>query len=390
MSRAGRCGFAAALLAAAFAGPGAALAADAPRVRCATASAYAGRPLWAGDPEALGAEEFESGGALDLRVAARLDAALDDAFRRTQASGLTAALVTAEGDWSGTRGVDTSKVRRFYWASAGKTLTAIAVLQLVEEGRLALSDPVANWFPDLPNARVITVDHLLTHTAGLFSANEDLQVRKSPRYRTPRELIRIAAKHGAQFCPGEHWRYSNTGYTVLGEIVAAIEKLPYHEAVNRRVGERLGLASLRVLGPRDDAAGVARVTPADGSKPQIQPAWGHAAGGAVATAADMCRLWHALAGGRLLGAATTAAMFERLYPMFDAGTFYGRGVMLYELPAAGGLPARTWIGHSGGTPGAKAIVAFSPADQAFVAVALTGDGPAEAAAHLLLRTFAAD
>ncbi|MDX1996732.1 MAG: hypothetical protein SF066_03350, partial [Thermoanaerobaculia bacterium] len=62
---------------------------------------------------------------------------------------------------------------------------------------------------------------------------------------------------------------------------------------------------------------------------------------------------------------------------------YGRGVMLYDVA---GL---RWLGHSGGTPGAKAVVAYSPADDAFVAVALNTDGPAEAVANLLLSKLRA-
>jgi D-alanyl-D-alanine carboxypeptidase len=98
--------------------------------------------------------------------------------------------------------------------------------------------------------------------------------------------------------------------------------------------------------------------------------------------------WHALLGGRLLQPAEQSRLLEHLYPMFDKGTYYGRGVMLYEVPGASG-PARIWLGHSGGTPGAKALVAWSASDSACVAVALTGDGSAEATAALLLRQLAA-
>jgi D-alanyl-D-alanine carboxypeptidase len=59
--------------------------------------------------------------------------------------------------------------------------------------------------------------------------------------------------------------------------------------------------------------------------------------------------------------------------------------MLYRFTAGGG--EQTWIGHSGGAPGAKAVVLYSPADSAFAAVALTGDGPAEASANLLLAAL---
>ena len=79
-------------------------------------------------------------------------------------------------------------------------------------------------------------------------------------------------------------------------------------------------------------------------------------------------------------------MFERLYPMFGQPQFYGRGVMLYEVPKPDG-GAQVWLGHSGGCPGIKAVVAYAPEAGAFVAVALNNDGSAEATAHLLLKAL---
>jgi D-alanyl-D-alanine carboxypeptidase len=113
----------------------------------------------------------------------------------------------------------------------------------------------------------------------------------------------------------------------------------------------------------------------------MSPAWGEAAGSVVASAGDMLRFWHAVLTGKLHSLDTTRRRFQNLYPMFDAGTFYGQGVMVYDAPGV------LWLGHSGGTPGAKAVVAYSPADQTFVAVAINTDGPAEAVANLMLQRW---
>lgn len=100
---------------------------------------------------------------------------------------------------------------------------------------------------------------------------------------------------------------------------------------------------------------------------------------------DMARFWAALLSGRLLEPATTAQMFRTLYPMFDAGTFYGLGTMVFDIEGAG--HRNLWLGHAGGTPGGGALVLYSPEDQAVVAVALTGDGPAPAVANTLLKAL---
>ena len=318
----------------------------------------------------------------------RLDSALKDAMKFSKATYMTASLATTDSIWGSTlSSAGTQKPIRLYWASVGKALTAVVIMQLVEEGKLNLTDPVSRWLPELPNGAFTSVDHLLLHTAGLFSANEDVEFRKSPRYLTPKEAIRISISHGAMFCPGEHWRYSNTGYTILGQIIEAVEGQPYHEVVNRRIAKRLQLMTLRALAPHETSADIAPLTPADGMKPGHSPDWGYSAGSVVSSAEDMLRFWHALLTAKLVSPANTSRMFEKLYPMFDPGTYYGRGVMLYELPANKKGQVKVWLGHSGGTRGAKAVVAYSVHDRAFVAVALSGDGSAEASANLLLKTL---
>jgi D-alanyl-D-alanine carboxypeptidase len=80
-------------------------------------------------------------------------------------------------------------------------------------------------------------------------------------------------------------------------------------------------------------------------------------------------------------------MFRDLYPMFGGSPYYGLGVMVYVVPQPDGK-TKLWMGHSGGAPGVNAVLAYSPSDSAFVAVALSGDGSAEATANLLLDALA--
>lgn len=100
----------------------------------------------------------------------------------------------------------------------------------------------------------------------------------------------------------------------------------------------------------------------------------------------MVRFWQALLGGRLLKHQAVRGLLERLYPMFDQGTYYGRGVMLYDF-SNGKEVNSIWLGHSGGAPGSKAIVVYSTKSRAFAAVALNTDGSAEATANLLLKAL---
>lgn len=358
--------------------PVAAPAADYKPVVCTSAVTYAGPPLHAAVAPPLLPEVPKA--ALDPETVARLEAGFLRAKAATKAPAITAAvLVPGKGAWQRTDSGDQPPM--LFWASAGKTLVAIVVLQLVEAGKLKLEDPIGKYVAGVPNGDVVTLRDLLAHTGGLFSANEDLRARAEHRAHTLGEDVKIIARHGAFSCPGERWRYSNTGYALLGKVIEIADGAPWQASVDARIIKPLGLKSLRVLEDGDKAEDVAKLVSA--KETPIEPAWAGPAGPAVGSAGDMAAVWAALLGGQLLKAETVAMMFARLYPMFDSGSFYGLGVMALEVPRPDGGKS-LWLGHLGGTPGAGAVVAYSVADGAIVAAALTGDGSAAATANLLL------
>lgn len=358
--------------------PVVASAADYKPVVCKSAVTYAGAPLHAPVAPPLLSEVPKA--PLDPETVARLEAGFLRAKAATKAPAMTAAvLIPGKGAWEKTDSGDQPPM--LFWASAGKSLVAIVVLQLAEAGKLKLEDPIGKYVAGVPNGDVVTLRDLLAHTGGLFSANEDLKARAERRAHTLDEDVKIIARHGAMACPGERWRYSNTGYALLGKVIEVVDGQPWQASIDTRIVKPLGLKSLRMLADGDKAEDVARLVSA--KEAPIEPAWAGAAGPAVGSAGDMARVWAALLGGQLLKQETVAAMFGKLYPMFDADSFYGLGAMAVEVPQADGSRA-LWLGHLGGTPGAGAVVAYSVKDGAIVAAALTGDGSAAATANLLL------
>lgn len=317
-----------------------------------------------------------------------LAAALDRAVAATRPQSIAVAVWRpGQGVWSARHEAEDVAPRPLHWwASAGKIVTSVAILQLMEEGRLSLGDPLTRWRDDVPNGRWITIDQLLDHTSGLFSANEDAAWRAAPRAMTLDDELAIAARNGALFCPGQAWRYSNTGYSILGSIVEAADGRPYAEAATARTLARLGLDDARMLTPSDGLEDVQPLGAPPAGEPPIDPRWPGPAGGIVATPQAMIRLLHGALSGGLLEADSLSLMLERPHPMFGQPMFYGRGLMLYDVPTGTG-GSLYWIGHSGGAPGVKALVVWSPGDQAYVAVALTGEGSAEATANLLLAAL---
>lgn len=349
-------------------------------VRCDARVAYSGPPLH--PPVLVRPIKAVPDRPLPSREVARLDEAFARIRTLTAAPALTAAVARpGRGIWQRTWSQQAHP--RLWWASVGKTFTAVVVLQLVQEGKLALDAPVSRFLHGVPNGDLVTLRDCLAHTSGLFSANEDRLVRARPGYRDPATLLAIARRHGAMFCPGERWRYSNTGYDLLGEIVRRVDGRPINEAITARIIAPLGLGSMRALLPGKSPSDVA---PAPGGRESIDPSWAGAAGPIASDGRDMAMAWAALLEGRLLDRALLKEMTATLYPMFDPGTFYGLGIMVFEVPD--GQSTLRWVGHAGGAPGVSALAAYSRADDAIVAVALTGGGSATAAANLLLKSVA--
>ena len=123
-------------------------------------------------------------------------------------------------------------------ASIRKQFVAAAIFLLVEEKRLALSDDVRKYVPELPNyGHTITLDHLLTHTSGIRDW-VPLRNWASGDFDAWAAILR---QRGLQFTPGEEWSYSNSGYVLLTEIVKRVSGMPFSEFARKRLFDPLGM-----------------------------------------------------------------------------------------------------------------------------------------------------
>lgn len=349
---------------------------------CKPAMPYSGRPLRAPLGVHLAVSSSTDRPLSDMRRD-RLNSALKSFSTAVGARAISAAVtLTDEGTWSGSdlpNGATT-----LWWASVGKLFTATVVYQLAQEGKLSLADPVTRWVRDVPSGESITVGQLLSHTSGLASASDDPEVNRRQERLQLSQALMVIRRRGSLFCPGTNWRYSNTGYDILGAIIEEVDRRPLAEAISARILRPLEMASARALAADDRLAGLAPPWSAKGNT--TSPIVAGAAGPIVAEARDMVRFWQAFLAGRVLRFDTIAGMTSILYPMFDAGTWYGQGIMVIDVPD----DRRTvWLGHLGGAPGTSAALVWSPADRAIVAVALSGDGSASAVANGLLKEIRA-
>lgn len=131
--------------------------------------------------------------------------------------------------------------------SLTKVFTSTLILQLMEEGKLKLDDPASKYLPELPKPfEKVTIRQLLSHTSGTKNYTEQVSPLSGMREATtPKKIIELAAKEPLDFAPGTKWSYSNTGYVILGEIVAKLDGKPWANALDDRIAKPLGLESTR-------------------------------------------------------------------------------------------------------------------------------------------------
>jgi CubicO group peptidase (beta-lactamase class C family) len=129
----------------------------------------------------------------------------------------------------------------FEIGSMTKQMTAVAVLMLMEEGKLSLQDEITKYIPDYPvQGHKITIHHLLTHTSGIksYTSMQEWQ----PLWRndmTPEEMIDLFKNQPMDFAPGEHYLYNNSAYFMLGYVIEKASGMSYGKFLKERIFEPL-------------------------------------------------------------------------------------------------------------------------------------------------------
>ena len=290
--------------------------------------------------------------------------------------GRTIALATGQSDT--TRDTPMDPRARMMAGSVGKTFFAALAIQLVREGRLDLDAPIARWlgnepwFDSLPNARQITVRHLMNHTSGLvryeFNNAFLADLTSAPMRRfTPVEELRYLFGTAAQFQPGQGWDYSDTNYIVLAMI---LERILGRTAYGEIAARFTGPLGLRNTVPSDTACiqgliqgyagqpnpfGGSDAMVADDGCFRINPQFEWGGGGYVSSSEDLARWLKAYYEGLASDTALRSQVVNGvLAPMLGQNTRYGLGVIIRNTP--NGL---TW-GHSGFFPGYLTEVRYFP------------------------------
>lgn len=256
---------------------------------------------------------------------------------------------------------------KFNLGSMGKMFTGVAILQLVEQGKLSLDSKLIEVVPDYPDqdiARKITIHQLLTHTSGLGNMFNQ-KFEDTPRHRldTIAAHLPLFVGEPLQFEPGTRFSYSNAGFIVLGLVIERVSGETYYDYVREHIFEPTGMINTDNYHPHDDvpnlALGYTRMMgpgttlprpSADGKPaPRITNSdfmhRGASSGNGFSTVEDLLRFSLALQGYKLLNEANTELMMSGKVAMDRGGGKYG-----YAMIEAIVNGVRI-VGHSGGAPG---------------------------------------
>jgi D-alanyl-D-alanine carboxypeptidase len=251
--------------------------------------------------------------------------------------------------------VPATPATRYRMGSISKMFTATMIFQLIEEKKLTLDTKLATFFPQLPNAKTITIDQLLSHRSGLHSLTDDaayLGYMTQPK--TQAELLAIMAATKPDFEPGAKFAYSNSNYIVLGYLVEKLGKQPYAQALQKRVAAKAGLKNTYYGGKIDPAKQEAlSYKPGPGGwvlDTETDMSIPGGAGSVVSTPADLDRFLEALFGGKLV----SAASLDEMKTIRDG---FGRGLML--LP----FGSKQSYGHGGAIDGFRSMASYFPDDK---------------------------
>ncbi|MFC4602789.1 serine hydrolase domain-containing protein [Rhodococcus kronopolitis] len=265
-----------------------------------------------------------------------------------------------------------------------KTWTGTVILQQVQEGKIALADPVSKYRPDVPGGDGITIEQLLNMRSGLFNYSETLELNEAldqdpQKVWTPDQLLALAFAHPPYFPPGQGYHYSNTNFVLLGLIAEQLDGKPLQQVFEQRLFGPLGLANTLfpdtnalpapnshgyMFGtnvqtmtdpalPAEMQAAAKAGTLAPNDVTDDNPSWAWSAGSGISTANDLATWVQDLAGGKALDAqmqAVRMAAFQPTDPSKPDGPEYG-----LAMAKMGPL-----YGHTGELPGYNSFMGSDP------------------------------
>lgn len=347
-----------------------------------------------------------------------LQAAIESVMKANMIPGAIVLIKSRDnGDWRATLGTGqigkTAPLSMADYVRIGsntKTMTSTVILQLVQEGKLKLDEPISKFRPDVPNGKNITIEQLATMRSGLYSFTFDRSFNETldndpQKAWTPDELLKIAFSHPSNDPPGKKFDYCNTNIVLLGLVIEQLTGMSARDAFHKRIFEPLKLTHTQLPAANDSSIpdphpqgyqflsnvqtidsyavppaqlpGALNGTLRPLNQTKSNPSWAWTAGGGISTADDLAVYVKALVGGGLLNPAMQKIRLDSIVPTNpDNPTAAGYGIGIARFGP--------WlIGHDGQIPGYSTVMVYDPkADNTVIiltnlaAVPASGEGSA--------------
>jgi len=262
---------------------------------------------------------------------------------------------------NGTEKKPLTAANRFRIGSITKMFTAAMILQLIEEGKLKLTDTLDKFFPQIPNAQKITIAQILAHRSGIPNVTRDRDSQRDVNTTptTKDEMLALIVKGTPDFEPDTKHSYSNSGYQLLGLIIEKLTGKPYGEALQKRITSKIGLKDTYIATGSIDVNKNEALTYMNlggdwKQVPETQPSILLSAGAIVSTPNDLAKFIQALFDGKIV----SKESLDQMNTIRD-----GDGLGMEPFTFAG----KTFYGHTGGGDNYGAWLAYLPEEKLAVA-----------------------
>jgi D-alanyl-D-alanine carboxypeptidase len=264
------------------------------------------------------------------------------------------------GQINGTEKKPLTSASRFRIASIGKTHIAVMIMQLAEEKKLKLTDHLARFFPEIPNADKITILQMLSHRSGIPNLRRDWDPLRNWRAGiTKDDKFALLAKATPEFEPDTKQSYSNSGYFLLSLIIEKITGQSGAEALEARITSKIGLADTYIEAGfidvnKNESLTYNHVGGDWKHHPETHPSIAYGAGQIMSTPHDLAQFIQALFDGKLV----SSESLDQMTTIRD-----GEGLGLVPFTYVG----RTFYGNTGGGDNYGSWLVYEPQEKLAVA-----------------------
>ncbi len=322
---------------------------------------------------------------------------IEKSFDENQFVGLAAGFsINGEIKWQNAAGFsnqedklvfDTSTKTRI--ASITKPMTALAIMQLFEQGKLKLDEPIQIYLPSFPKKKEgeITIRHLLQHTSGIDGYKNNKEQENKTNYPTLSDAVSIFKDRNLVATPGEDFHYTTYGYVVLGLIIERVSGMSYGAYLQSHIWDKAQMTNTGIEETDLDIPNMSLLYHKS-SKGQIEEAEQTnlsdriPGGGVYSTLTDMLKFGDAVLNFSLVKESTFNMMVENPNLKIQ-GNGYGLGWYLYgENPNYGNV-----YGHNGTQTGASTFLMLLPQQKTTIVVLSNTSGAIQTVSDITIKLF---